>query len=98
MPNYVCLFDWTDQGVRNVAFTVGRVDKALEMAGRKYEVKFGQIYWTVGAHDLVGVLEAPDDKSLAAFLLDLSSLGNVRVSSMRAYDRGEMSEIVDKLG
>jgi uncharacterized protein with GYD domain len=29
-------------------------------------VTIGQVYWTVGAHDLVGFMEAPDAESLSA--------------------------------
>ena len=49
----------------------------------------GQVYWTVGAHDLVGFMEAPDAESLSALLLELGSAGNVRSTTMRAFDRDE---------
>jgi uncharacterized protein with GYD domain len=98
MPNYVCLFDWTDQGVRNARDTVERVAGAAELAESKYGVRLGQIYWTVGPHDLVGIFEAPDDESLSAFLLELASAGNVRSTTLRAYDSGEMSGIIGRLG
>ncbi len=98
MPSYVCLFDWTDQGVKNARDSLDRVDSASEMAESKYGVSLRQIYWTVGAHDLVGVLEAPDVETLSAFLLELASAGNVRSTTMRAFDRGEMSEIIGRMG
>jgi uncharacterized protein with GYD domain len=75
MPHFVCLFDWTDQGSKTVTDTVDRVDSASEMAQSKYGVHLEHIYWTVGAHDLVGVLEAPDVESLSAFLLELAKAG-----------------------
>lgn len=98
MPNYVCLFDWTDQGVKNARDTVDRVSGAADMAQSKYGVTLHHIYWTVGAHDLVGVLEAPDVESVSAFLLDLASAGNVRSTTMRAFDREEMSAIIGRTG
>ena len=52
----------------------------------------------MGAYDFVGVLEAPDDESATAFALALSSLGNVRTTTMRAFDAAEMREIVAKGG
>jgi uncharacterized protein with GYD domain len=57
MPTYVCLFDWTDQGIRNARDSVERVERSTELAQEKYGVTMGQIYWTVGPYDLVGVLE-----------------------------------------
>ena len=98
MPTYVCLFNWTDQGIRNARDTVDRVDRASEMAEQTYGVRLGQIYWTVGSYDLVSTFEAPDDESISAFLLELGSVGNVRSTTLRAYDREEMSGIIERLG
>ena len=44
----------------------------------------------------VGIFEAPDDESATALALALSSLGNVRTTTMRAFDAAEMREIVAK--
>ena len=98
MPTYVTLFNWTDQGIRNVRDTIERVDRASEMAEEKYGVRLGQIYWTVGSYDLVSVFEAPDDESVSAFLLELGSIGNVRSTTLMAYNRDEMSTILERLG
>ncbi|MBA3791831.1 MAG: GYD domain-containing protein [Rubrobacter sp.] len=98
MPHFVCLFDWTDQGSKTVTDTVDRVGSASEMAQSKYGVHLEHIYWTVGAHDLVGVLEAPDVESLSAFLLELAKAGNIRSTTMRAFDRDEMSSIIGRVG
>ena len=98
MPHYVVLFDWTDQGVRSARDTVDRVSSATRLAQDKYGVTIEQVYWTVGAHDLVGFMEASDVESLSAFLLELGSAGNVRSTTMRALDRDEMSQILGRVG
>ncbi len=97
MPTYVSLLNFTDQGIRTVRDTVERVDRATELA-EKHGARLVQTYWTVGPYDLVVVLEAPDDESLTAFLLETGSLGNVRSTTLRAYNREEMSGIIDRLG
>ena len=97
MATYVALFNWTDQGIRNVTQTVNRYDKSTELAQR-HGVSFEQVYWTVGPYDIVAVFEAPDDESASAFLLELSSAGNLRTTTLRAYDRDEMSGILQRLG
>jgi uncharacterized protein with GYD domain len=66
MPHYVCLFDWTEQGITNTRETVNRVDSAFELGVSKYGVGLEHIYRTLGAHDLVAILEAPDDESVSA--------------------------------
>ncbi len=73
-----------------------RVDSAIELAERKYGIGLGEIYWTVGVHDVVGVLDAPDVETLSAFLL--ASAGNVRSTTLRAFDREEMGASIGRLG
>jgi uncharacterized protein with GYD domain len=97
MPTYISLINWTDQGVKNVRETVQRAGAGEELA-RKHGGSLERLYWTVGAYDLVGIFEAPDDESVTAFLLELGSLGNVRTTTLRAYDRDEMSSILERLG
>ena len=57
-----------------------------------------QVYWAGGPHDIVGILQAPDDESLSAFLLELASAGNLRSTTLRAYDRDEMSAVLGRIG
>jgi uncharacterized protein with GYD domain len=97
MPTYVSLINWTDQGIRNVKDTLDRADRSQELGG-KYGASLEQIYWTVGPYDIVTVIEAPDEESLTAFLLELGSAGNVRTTTLRAYNREEMSGILERLG
>ena len=95
MPTYVSLLNWTDQGIRNVKESLQRADSAAELA-QKHGATL-QVYWTVGPYDLLGILEAPDDESATAFLLETASGGNVRTTTLRAYDREEMSGILERL-
>ena len=43
-------------------------------------------------------MEAPDAESLSALLLELGSAGNVRSTTMRAFDRDEVSQILGMVG
>ena len=95
MPTYVALLDWTDQGVRDFKATVDRYEAAsgqLESLG----VTFKQVYWTLGAHDLVSVIEAPDDETLAAGLLAVAGQGNIRTTTLRAFDGDQMRSVIAK--
>jgi uncharacterized protein with GYD domain len=68
MPTYVALIDWTDQGVQNFKDTVDRYE-AAQSAFESVGVSFTDIWWTLGTHDIVATVEAPDDETLAAALL-----------------------------
>ena len=98
MPIYVTLFNWTDQGIRNVKETIARVDSGVQVGEQKYGLRLRDLYWTVGPYDIVAEFEAPDEQSLSAFLLELGSLGNVRSTTLRAYDREQMGGILERLG
>src|SRR5215208_5621360 len=97
MPTYVVLINFTDQGIRNVKQTTERTDHGGEIA-EKHGLKLEQAYWTVGAYDMVTIFEAPDDEALSAHLLEIGSLGNVRTTTLRAYDEEEISGILRRLG
>ena len=95
MPTYVALLDWTDQGVRSFKESVDRYEAAadqLEALG----VTFRDVYWTLGAHDLVSVIDAPDDETLAAGLLAVAGQGNIRTTTLRAFSRDEMRSVIEK--
>jgi uncharacterized protein with GYD domain len=95
MPRYVALIDWTEQGVRGFKDSVDRYEAAagaLESLG----VQFTDIYWTLGGHDIVAVVDAPDDESLAAGLLAVGAQGNIRTTTLRAFTREEMRSIISK--
>jgi uncharacterized protein with GYD domain len=97
MPHYVLLVNWTERGINHVQGTVDRTDDVARLA-EKHGGRLVQFYWTVGPYDIVGIAEAPDDESATAFALELGSVGNVRTTTMRAYDLEEMSGIVQRLG
>ncbi len=97
MPTYIALMNWTDQGIRTAKDTVHRRDQADALA-QKHGASIEQVYWTVGPYDLVSILQAPDEESATAMVLELGSAGNLRTLTLRAYDREEMSGIVQRLG
>ena len=97
MPTYVVLVNWTEEGIKNVKETMERTDEGTELA-KKHGTGFKQVYWTVGPYDMVAVFESPDDGTLSAHLLEICASGYVRTTTMRAYDREEMSGILQRIG
>jgi uncharacterized protein with GYD domain len=97
MPTYVTLMNWTDQGIRTVRDTVQRRGQADELA-QKHGATIEEVYWTVGPYDIVTIVEAPDDESDTAMLLELGSAGNLRTTTLRAYDSEQMLGIIQRLG
>jgi uncharacterized protein with GYD domain len=97
MATYIALIDWTDQGVQNFKDSVERYETAQSQM-RSMGVEFTNIYWTLGAHDIVSVVEAPDDQTLAAALLAVAGQGNIRTTTLRAFTADEMRGVISKAG
>ena len=96
MPHYVILANWTDQGIRNVKDSPKRAD-AFEAALKKAGGSLKEIFLVLGQYDIVAVAELPDDEAAARLSLAIASLGNVRTTTMRAFNRQEFRNIVASL-
>jgi uncharacterized protein with GYD domain len=97
MPTYISLINWTDQGIRGSKETVDRANAAKELAQRMGGA-FTSIYWTVGPYDIISITEFPDDETATAFLLAICAQGNIRTTTLRAYNADQMTGIIGKLG
>jgi uncharacterized protein with GYD domain len=96
MPSYITLVSFTDQGARTVKDTVNRADAVKELASR-FGVTMKSIHWTLGQYDLVASFEAKDDASITALGLALTTQGNVRTQTLKAFTREEMADIVSRI-
>ena len=95
MPNYVILANWTDQGIKNVKDSVRRAE-AFETAIEKAGGKSIGLYYTLGKHDIVAVVQAPNDEAIASVLYSTGSLGNVRTETLRAFSISEAAKVIEK--
>jgi uncharacterized protein with GYD domain len=93
VATYVVLFNWTEQGIKNYKDSPGRVE-AVRKAWEGSDIQIKDIYWTLGAHDLVGIVEAPNDEKLTSGLLGLGAQGNVRTTTLRAFSSSEFAQLI----
>ena len=97
MAKYVVLVNWTDQGIRNVKETTQRADHVRQLV-EQMGGRLDTLLWTQGRYDLVGVMEVPDDETVAAIGLRIGAQGAVRTETLRAFDAEEMGRVLGKLG
>ena len=97
MATYLLLLNYTDQGIRNIKESPKRVDAARALA-RKHGAELKEFYLTMGAYDIVTVVEAPSDEAVAKFVLATGALGNVRSTTLKAFPEAEFRKIVGALG
>ena len=96
MPTHIMLATYTDQGIRNVKESPKRADAARELA-ESCGVEMKDLFLTMGGHDLVVLLDAEDDVSMATVALKLGSLGNVRTTTLKAFGERDYRTIIESL-
>jgi uncharacterized protein with GYD domain len=96
MPTYISLMNFTEQGIKNIKDAPKRLEeavKALEAMGGKL-IAF---YLVMGEYDYVGIAEAPSDEVAATFILGLGVGGSVRTTTMPAFTKEQLAEMIGKL-
>ena len=96
MAKYVLLLNWTDQGIKNVKDTIKRAESFKSYLEKKGG-KLTEILYTFGQYDLVATAELPSDETAMSVSLGTGALGNVRVTTLKAFSLDETKSIVDKL-
>jgi len=96
MPTYIALLKWTEKGIAAVRESPGRLD-AGRAAFKAAGINMTDVYMTMGRYDLICVLEAADDETLAKGMLTLGSQGNVSTETLKAFTEAEYRKIVGSL-
>jgi uncharacterized protein with GYD domain len=97
MPTYIVLSKWTPQGLQNIKQSPTRLDaarKEYEAAG----VKWKDFYMVTGQYDMVAIVDAPDDVTLAKAILSSTSHGSITTQTCRAFTEQEYRNIIGALG
>jgi uncharacterized protein with GYD domain len=97
VATFITLLNWTDQGIKNFRESGKRADAFAELVQKNGGSVKG-IYWTLGEYDIVAIVEAPDSETLTAMLLQTGAVGNVRTTTLEAFDRDALDRIVAKAG
>ena len=93
MATYILLVKSTDQGAKAVREIPDRQQSSRDTAAKLGIVR-KNVYMTLGPYDFVQVIEAPDDTAVAKYVLTVNSKGNVRTTTMRAWDEAEHFEFI----
>ncbi len=96
MPTYIGLYKVTDQGVKAIKDAPGRIEAGIK-AAEKMGGKVIGFYAVTGEYDYVAIGEFPSDEVAATFSIATSILGNVRITTLRAFTKEEFAGILKKL-
>ncbi|MFQ5933749.1 MAG: GYD domain-containing protein [Dehalococcoidia bacterium] len=93
MAIYVTLINFTEQGIKNIKESPQRVAaarQAIEAAGGKM---LG-FYWTLGQYDAIAIGEAPSDEVYTAIILAIAGQGNIRSTTLKAFNEAEIGRVI----
>jgi uncharacterized protein with GYD domain len=96
MSIYISLINWTEQGLKNVKESTKRFAQAKQ-AIEKTGAKFLGVYYTMGRYDMVGIVEAPNDETIARISLSLVSQGNLHIETLKAFSVEEASKVLESI-
>ena len=95
MAHYVVLASYTEQGIKGIKDTSKRAKAFRDMA-KASGVTIKEIYWTLGAYDVVLTMEAPNDETATALMYKTGALGNLKSHTLRAFSESEIDSILSK--
>jgi uncharacterized protein with GYD domain len=96
MATYIGLVKYTQQGIAAIKDSPKRLDDFKKLC-EQHGAKVQSFFLTMGRCDLVVVIEAPDDATVAKVILKVSSGGNVSTETLRAFPEAEYRQIVASL-
>jgi uncharacterized protein with GYD domain len=91
----VTLATFTDQGIRSIKDSPKRAQAFRDLA-KKNGVTVREMLWTLGTYDLVVVTEGSEE-AMAATMLTIAKLGNVRTTTLRAMDAETFQRVLEKV-
>jgi uncharacterized protein with GYD domain len=96
MATYVVLANWTQQARQGVG--EGRQRRAAARAvAESLGAEIKQVYLTMGRYDLVIIIEAPNDETVAKIALKVGATGNLTTETLRAFNEGETDQLLASL-
>ncbi len=97
MPTYIMLSNWTDQGIHRVKDSPDRLEAARQLC-RQHGAEITAFYMTMGAYDMVVVIDAPNDDAFAALAISIAKGGNIRTNTLKAFDEDQYRKIIGSIG
>jgi uncharacterized protein with GYD domain len=96
LATYIGLLNYTQEGIANIKESPNRLDVAKK-AAKALGAKIKDFYLVMSQYDMVITMEAPDDETVARFVLAVGSGGAIRTQSFRAFTEDEYRQVIASL-
>jgi uncharacterized protein with GYD domain len=95
LPIYILLSNLTDEGWKTIKGKPERI-KEVNRELENFGVKVLHQYATLGPHDFINIVDAPDNKTIAKLSIELGSRGTIQIVSMPAIPIDEFIASIKK--
>ena len=96
LATYIMMMKFVNPGVDSI-----KGAKAGRAAGKKAAKALGitwkQQYLVMGGYDIINIVEAPDDETMARFALMAGQSGSFTSETMRVFTEGEADKLLKDL-
>jgi len=97
MGTYIMLMKFTTPGAQSIKD--GKAGRAAgKRAAKAMGITWKQQYLVMGGYDIINILEAPDDETMARFALIAGQSGSFTSETMRVFTESEADKLVQALG
>jgi uncharacterized protein with GYD domain len=96
MVRNVLLMKLTEQGAKDIKGAPQRIEQAIKTV-EKMGGKVLAFYVVTGEYDYISIGEMPNDEVALTFVLGLTALGNVKVTTCKAFTQQEFAAAIKKL-
>jgi uncharacterized protein with GYD domain len=92
MPAFICFLNWTDQGAKAVKEAPKRYE-ATKALVTKLGGRLVSAYVTTGNYDVVLTVEMPTGDAMTKLAVAITSSGNARTTTVRAFPPEEFGKL-----
>ena len=96
MLTYITLLTLTDKGAQQLKQTTARAE-AFRKIAEKSGIRIAQTYWLNGPFDGIHIFEVKNEDEAMAHSMSLTSFGNVKTQTFRAYTKDEIEPILKSI-
>lgn len=99
MPTYIGLAQYTPEGIKRIKerWADGNPNDEAKEAAKAMGCELKGSYLTLGRYDMVVIVEAPDDITMAKLALATGMRGTFHTETMRAFAESEIENIARAL-
>lgn len=96
MPRYIVLANYTRDALVNIKSAPERLSHFRTLA-EQTGITWDGLWLTMGRYDIVAMGDAPDDETMAQFVLSVGMQDIVTTETLRAFSEEDIARIIGRM-